>query len=159
MTRCSVLLLFIVQLSLAYLQESSSDSRDLFVPDDIIDDNINAIDNSKKSNHFVRFGRNQEKYRNDYDYSDEFAKPAIAPKREKNDHFARFGRNQQFARFGRNQEFLRFGRDPEKFSSAKEMYHRIGNFSLSAIYYKSTCNLWKSRFLICGPSLRLYDNS
>lgn len=121
MTRCPVFLLFIVQSTLAYRQDSFLESPDSFrfFPDDGFDDSINAIDNSKRNTHFLRFGRNDEKYRSEYDDFDEFAKPTRAAKREKNDHFARFGRNH---------EFLRFGRDHEDFLNAQEMYHRIGKY-------------------------------
>lgn len=118
MTRCPVLLLFIVQSILAYRQDSFFDSSDgnMFFPDNTVEDSINTMDYDKRNNHFLRFGRNEERYRNEYEDVDEF-RPTRATKREKNDNFARFGRNQ---------EFLRFGRDQDDSLNNREIYHRIG---------------------------------
>lgn len=99
----------------------------MFLPDDVFDDNMTPIDNEKRNNHFLRFGRNDENYRNEYNDFDDFAKPTRAAKREKNDHFARFGRNQ---------EFLRFGRDPEDVLNNKKMYQRIGEFTSTICEFK-----------------------
>lgn len=122
MTRCPVLLLFIVQSSLAYRQDSFADSRQNYIvyPDETVDD-LNNFDSDKRSNHFLRFGRNEEKYRSEYEDFDELSTPTRATKREKNDNFARFGRNQDFLRFGRNPENV-LRRDSEMYNRAGELF-------------------------------------
>ncbi|XP_023310731.1 FMRFamide-related peptides [Anoplophora glabripennis] len=115
-----IISILLIQSSLAFLEDSYPETFDSNTyPEDLFD-NDNDIEVQRRSNHFLRFGRNNGKYENNEvgndDYED-FARPTRSGRIEKNDHFIRFGR-------GKHQEFLRFGRDPQR--RDKSAYLRFG---------------------------------
>lgn len=118
-----IISLLLIQSSLAFLEDSYPDTfNSNTYPEDIFD-NDNDIEVQRRSNHFLRFGRNNGKYDNNEagndDYED-FARPTRSGRTEKNDHFIRFGR-------GKHQEYLRFGRDPQR--RDRTAYLRFGKLT------------------------------
>ncbi|KAJ8926458.1 hypothetical protein NQ314_021247 [Rhamnusium bicolor] len=128
-----IIAFLLVQSSLAFLEDSYPENTDTYnsYPEDPLDID-NDIEVHRRSNHFLRFGRNNGKYdHNDASYDDyeDFARPTRSGKIEKNDHFIRFGR-------GKQQDFLRFGRDPpQRVVRDKGIYLRFGKNRFNLVQF------------------------